>query len=84
MVLKTNTTHWPVGKQHQVVWDSLINYGILEWQRTLRDLKKVLDDAYDDFLREFDKVWCVKGLIVTHTNLVVTWKVNRPRMGIIS
>lgn len=29
-------------------------------------------------LREFDKVWCVKGLNVTHNDLVVTWKV-RPK-----
>ena len=34
------------------------------------------DVAYDDVLKEFDNVWCVKGLIIT-------WKV-RPRMGIIS
>ena len=34
-------------------------------------------------LKEFDNVWCVRGLIVTYSNLVVTWKV-RPRMDIIS
>jgi hypothetical protein len=40
------------------------------------DLEKTLDVAYEDVLREFDKVWCVQGLIVTCYNLVVTWKVR--------
>lgn len=26
---------------------------------------KALDIAYDDVLKGFDKVWCVKGLIAT-------------------
>jgi hypothetical protein len=34
-------------------------------------------------LKEFDNVCRVKGLIVTHIHLVVTWKV-RPHVGIIS
>lgn len=54
------------------MWDPLLDKGRLEWQGTLQDLKKTLGVAYDDALREFDKVWCVKGLIVTCTNLIVT------------
>lgn len=34
--------------------------------------KKTPDVAYEDV---FDNVWCVKGLIVTRSDLVVTWKV---------
>ena len=30
----------PVAKIHQVVWDSLLDYGRLEWQQTLMDLEK--------------------------------------------
>ena len=63
-------------KTHQIVWDSLLDHGRLEWQWTLTGLEKTPDVAYDDVLKEFDNVWCVKGLIIT-------WKV-RPRMGIIS
>ena len=37
---------------------------------------KTLDFAYDDVLKEFSNVWCVKGLIVTRSNSVVTWKVR--------
>lgn len=59
-------------KTTQVVWDPLLDKGRLEWQGTLQDLKKTLRVAYDDALREFDKVWCVNGLIVTCTNLIVT------------
>ena len=38
------------------------------------DLEEAPDVAYQDVLEEFDLVWCVKGLIVTWSNLVVTWK----------
>jgi hypothetical protein len=34
-------------------------------------------------LKDFDNIWHVKGLIITHGNLVVTWKV-KPRMNITS
>ena len=45
--------------------------------------KKTPNVAYHDILIEFNSTWGVKGLIVTQSNLVVTWKV-RPQMGIIS
>ena len=70
-------------KTHRFVWDSLIDYGRLERQSTLQDLEKALDIAYEGVLKEFDKVWCIKSLIVTHSNLVIARKV-RIRMGIIS
>ena len=54
------------------MWDSLLDYDILEWQRTLTDLEKTLDVSYEEALKGFDNVWCVKGLIVTLINLVVT------------
>jgi hypothetical protein len=45
--------------------------------------RKTLYVAYEDVLKKFDNVWCVKNLIVTHIDLVVTWKV-RPWIAIIS
>ena len=39
--------------------------------------------AYHDILSKFDLTWGVKGLIVTGSNLVVTWK-DRLQMSIIS
>ena len=56
------------------LWDSFIDYDTLEWQRTLQDLDKAPDIAYENVLSSFDKDWCVKGLIVTHKDLVVTLK----------
>ena len=73
-----HTTHWLLEKSHQVVRDSLI-----ERQHTLNDLEKAPDVAYQDVLCEFDFVWCVKGLITTHSNLMVAWKVQA-QMDIIS
>jgi hypothetical protein len=70
-------------KMYPTVWDSLLDYGRLQWQQTLQDLQKAPNVAYQDVLKEFDSVWCIKGLIVTRSNLVVTWKV-RPWMDIIS
>ena len=48
----------------------------------LRNLEKALDVAYHDILNKFDLTWGFKGLIVTRSNLVVTWK-NGPQMSII-
>ena len=50
-------------------------------QRTLEDLEKAPDVVYEDVLNEFDSTWGSKGLIVTRSNVVVTWKV-RPHMDI--
>lgn len=61
----------------------LLDYGTFEWQRTPHDLEKVPNVAYDNVLNDFDLVWCLKGLIVTRTNLLVIWKM-KPRMSIIS
>ena len=61
--------------------DALLDYGRIEWQYTLKDLQKALNVVYQDILDELDSVWCVKGLIVTHSNLMVTWK-NRARMAL--
>lgn len=65
------------------MWHSLLDYGRLEWQRTVHDFEKARDVDYDNVLNEFDSVWCVQGLIVTRRNLSVTRKVTL-RMGIIS
>jgi hypothetical protein len=59
-------------KTHQFVWDSLLDHDRLEWQQTLDDLENALDVAYQDVLKGFDSIWCVKSLIVTQSNLVVT------------
>ena len=66
-----------------IIWNPLQDYGRIEWKRTLRDLEKALDVAYHDILTKFDLTWGVKGLIVTRSNLAVTWK-DRPQMNIIS
>lgn len=54
-------------------------FGRIEWQQTLVDLKKVPDIAYQDVLNGYDSTG--GGLHVTHSNLVVMWKV-RPHTSI--
>lgn len=68
-----------------MVWDPLLDYGRIGWQRTtLHDLGKALDVvAYKDVLHEFDSVRSVKRFIVSRSNLSITWKI-RPRMAIVS
>lgn len=48
------------------------HYGRLEW--TLLYLEEAPDIAYQVVLQKFDLGWCVKGLIVTCSNLMVTGK----------
>ena len=74
---------WPIEKTRLVIWDALHDYDRIKWKRILADLEKAMEVAYQDVLYEFDSTWVVKGLIMTYSNLVVTWKV-RPHMGIIS
>lgn len=78
-----NALQLPFEKTRPIIWDALQDYARVEWKRTLSDLEKALDVAYQDVLSEFDSVWGVKNLIMTRSNLVITWKV-RPRMNIIS
>ena len=47
------------------------------------DLEKALDVDFQDILNDINSMWGVKGLILTCSNLVVTWKV-RPWLDIIS
>ena len=68
----------------QVVWgDSLLDYGKIEWQWTFHDLEKTPNVAYENVFNEFASVQCVKGCIVTHSNMSITCKV-KPQMDIIS
>ena len=71
------------GKDTPSRGDALLDYGQFEWQDMLKDLQKAPNVAYQDVLDELDSVWCVKGLIIIHSNLMVAWK-DRPPMGIIS
>lgn len=64
-------------KTHHVVWDSLIMVDLND-----NILSQRLDDIYADVPIYFDNVCCVKGLIVTHRNLVITCEI-RPQMSII-
>lgn len=53
-----NALQWPMKETHQALWNSLLDYGRLKWQSTLRELKTVPNIACEDVLDEFDKVWC--------------------------
>lgn len=68
--LVCNTMSWHVEKVHQVVWDSITQYGRIEWQKILKDLEKGLHVNYNDILEIFEKVGGVfEGLIVT----IIIW-----------
>jgi hypothetical protein len=60
---------------HHVVWDALLDFGRLEWQHTLKDPKKKPWMLPIKTFLMFYSIWCVKGLITTHSNIVVIWKV---------
>lgn len=55
-------------KIHQQVWDALMDYDRIDWQQPFMDLEKVSNVACEDALKDFNLVWCVKGLIVTQNN----------------
>ena len=80
---KECTPRGPIEKTREAIWDALHDYGRIEWQWSLADLEKAPDVAYQDVLSEFDSTWKFKGLIMTRSKLVATWKA-RCKMGIIS
>lgn len=45
------------GKFRKLVQDSLEDYGIIEWQWTLKDLAKDVEVAYQVVLDEFDSIF---------------------------
>lgn len=46
------------------MWDSLPDYGRLDWQCTLMNLEKIVDVANIDVLRELDKVGVSKASLL--------------------
>ena len=57
--LVSNDVNWLLHNVHQVVWDSLMDYDRIEWQRTLKGLAKAPDVAYEDVLKECDSFYDV-------------------------
>lgn len=54
-----NATKCTAKKVHQVVWESLICYRQIEWQKMLKNLAKTYDIAYHEVVDEFDSTWCL-------------------------
>ena len=74
---------WPIEKTRQAIRDTLQDYGRIEWQWTFLDLERPQTMLTKMSLTNSIQIWGIKGLSVTWSNLVVTWKI-RSHMGIIS
>ena len=72
----------PLRKHTKSFGDVFQDYDRIQWQWTLLDLEKAIDVAYPNVLNESDLIWGVQGLIVTQSNILITWK-DRPPMSII-
>lgn len=55
---------------------SSLSHDHIEWQRMLKDFKDTQDVAYQGMPNECDPMWCIKGLIATRSNFVVTWNIT--------
>lgn len=71
-----NMAKCPIEKPHQVLWNPFLDYGRLEWQITLKDLAKSPNVVYQYNMRELISTWCVRGFIVTRSNLDVIWMIK--------
>ena len=84
MIWFVNALQWLVERTHKVLWVSLLQYGKLEWQQTLTNLEIHTEHClWECSWRIWQYIQCAKGLIITCSNLMLTWKV-RPQMGSIS
>lgn len=58
--LVSNVVNRLLENVHQVVWDSLMNYDRIEWQRSLKELARAPDMAYMKiFSKNLIFLWCV-------------------------
>jgi hypothetical protein len=74
--LVLNDLQWSIEKNTSSHLGHLARLCRIEWKRTLLDLEKAPNVAYQYVFNGFNSAWGVKGLIVTRSNLVITWEVG--------
>ena len=63
--------------QHHI-WEQLLDYGRLDWSRTMKKFKVAPLEQRDNILYSFDSVWSRRAVMYTRTHLSVKWKLMPP------
>jgi hypothetical protein len=79
-----NKTYWSEPKFHHYIWEQLLDYGRLEWAKTLQKLKSAPPEQAKNILRAFDSVWTRRNIICSRSDLLVRWHLVPPSNLLIS
>ncbi|KAG0575152.1 hypothetical protein KC19_VG322200 [Ceratodon purpureus] len=77
-------TVWSNARSRRYIWDSLLEYGRVEWDRTLKKLKFAKSpEKAQSALCEFDSTWTIFEVFCVRDGLRVSWKYASPDVPLI-
>ncbi|KAG0562007.1 hypothetical protein KC19_9G109900 [Ceratodon purpureus] len=77
-------TVWSNARGRRYIWDSLLEYGRVEWDRTLKKLKSAKSpEKAQSALCEFDSTWTAFEVLCVRDGLRVSWKHAPPDVPLI-
>jgi hypothetical protein len=79
-----NNIFWNERRIQQYVWDGLLDYGRLDWSRTLERLRSAPKGQQQNILLSFDKRWTRHGIIAQRVDLQIRWSLIPPSCLLIS
>jgi hypothetical protein len=79
-----NKVFWSEPRFQQHIWEQLLDYGRLEWSKTLKKYNTALPEQRANILRSFDSVWTRRNVMCSRTDLKVRWHLIPPSNLLIS
>jgi hypothetical protein len=77
-------TFWNENHIKQYVWEQLLDYGRLEWAKTLKKHNAAPPDQRLNILRAFDAVWARRKVMCTRSEVTVRWNLVPPSNLLVS
>lgn len=79
-----NRVFWSEQRIHMRIWEQLLDYGRLEWAKTLKKLCSAPPEQHSNILCSFDSVWTRRKLMCTRIDRSVRWNLIPPSNSLIS
>jgi exonuclease III len=79
-----NKVFWTEQRIHMHIWEQLLDYGRLEWAKTLKKLGSAPPEQHSNFLHSFDSVWTRRKLMCSRSGSSVRWHLLPPSNLLIS
>jgi hypothetical protein len=69
---------WNEPRIQQYIWDSLLDYGRLDWSKTKARLNSAPPEQKQNILSGFDSRWTRRKIIASRLDLTVKWNLVPP------